>query len=70
MGALATCTVVRPNKQYLSEPLEVFGFNAEEESYSGTILFFENAKAYVVKNNNGLIYWVNVKLLTNVTPIN
>lgn len=69
MAALATCTVVRPNKQKLNEPLEIYGFTENEESYTGTILFFENAKAYVVKDSAQKLFWVNIKLLTEVTAI-
>lgn len=69
MGAIATCTVIRPNNQKLTEPVEAYGLKEEEKSYSGTILFFENSKAYVVRDDNKIIYWVNVKHLTEVTPL-
>lgn len=69
MSALATCTVVRPNRMHLDEPDDINGFEANEESYSAHILQFENLKAYVVKDNAQKLFWVNVKLLTEITPI-
>ena len=67
MGALATCTVSRLNGQHLDQPDIENGFAANEESYSGTILFFENAKAYVIRTDTKQLFWVSIKLLTNLT---
>lgn len=69
MGALATCTVRRVNRQHLDRPLEEFGFNANEESYDGSILFFENAKAYVVRTDTSQLFWVPIKCLTNLAAL-
>ena len=69
MGALATCTVVRPNRQHLNEPIIADGFAEHEESYNAHILFFDNSKAYVVRTDNSKIYWVNISQLTNVVAL-
>ena len=69
MSALATCTVVRLNHQNLNEPIPVEGFEENEKSYEAHILFFENAKAYVIKDSTKKLFWVNIYQLTNLEPI-
>lgn len=69
MSALATCTVVRKNRMKLDEPIREQGFEAEEESYEAHILFFENAKAYLIKDSSSTLHWVNIYQLINLSPI-
>ena len=69
MSALATCTVVRKNRMNLDEPIGEQGFLPNEESYEAHILFFENAKAYVIKDDSSTLHWVNIYQLINLSPI-
>lgn len=70
MGALATCTVVRLSSQNNDNAILKDGFTSnEEKSYEAHILFFENAKAYVVRDDSKRLFWVNIYQLTNIVPL-
>lgn len=69
MSALATCRVNRQTRQNLDQPDKGNGFLADELSYNAHILAIENAKAWVVRDTDKRLYWVNVFLLDQIEPI-
>lgn len=69
MSALAKCRVNRQTQYKIEEADSGNGFDANELQYNAHILAFENAKAWVIKDSNKKLYWVNVFLLDNLEPI-
>jgi hypothetical protein len=59
MSALATCTVSRASAQKNQALDRIIGLEPDEESYDGSILFFSENTAYVVRTDTKKIYSVN-----------
>lgn len=63
MAALASVTVERLSTKKIEEEDKANGFQADEFSYEGHILQFENAKAWVLRTDTKTLHWVNVSML-------